>query len=146
MTARLATDGSSPVVLEGGPGDRVDHDLKELVGARQGPARERDAANGAGGTTIRGGGLNITHKGKAAGKAVGEAQGEKAAATAAAETPSPPSPRSGGLVLGSVGRDLAFEATLVEKLGRLVCEGALIEVVDVHKEVGAQMLRDYTTF
>lgn len=47
------------------------------------------------------------------------------------ETPS----SSAGLVLGSVGRDLGFEATMVERLGRLVCEGALIEVVDVHKEV-----------
>eukprot|EP00904_Undaria_pinnatifida_P009167 jgi/Undpi1/5380/HiC_scaffold_2.g00661.m1 len=39
-----------------------------------------------------------------------------------------------GLVLPSVGRDLVFEAGLMERLGRLVCEGALIEVVDVHKE------------
>lgn len=44
-------------------------------------------------------------------------------------------PRSGGLVLDSAGRDLSFEAGLMEVLGRLVCEGALIEVVDVHKEV-----------
>lgn len=40
-----------------------------------------------------------------------------------------------GLVLPSVGRSLLFEAGLMERLGRLVCEGALIEVVDVHKEV-----------
>ena len=40
-----------------------------------------------------------------------------------------------GLVLHSVGRDLRCEAALVERLGTLVCEGALIEVVDVHKEV-----------
>lgn len=50
-------------------------------------------------------------------------------------TPLPSPPRSAGLVLASVGRDLGFEAALVERLGRLVCEGALIEVVDVHKEV-----------
>lgn len=42
-----------------------------------------------------------------------------------------------GLVLPSVGRSLLFEAGLMERLGRLVCEGALIEVVDVHKEVSA---------
>ena len=40
-------------------------------------------------------------------------------------------------MLESVGRDLALEATLVESLGRLVCEGALIEVIDVHKEASA---------
>ncbi|CAM9344738.1 unnamed protein product, partial [Ectocarpus sp. 4 AP-2014] len=48
-------------------------------------------------------------------------------------TPPPPAP-SAGLVLASAGRRLGFEASLVERLGRLVCEGALIEVVDVHKE------------
>lgn len=62
-------------------------------------------------------------------------------ASSSSSTSSSPSPRSGGLVLGSVGRDLSFEAILVEKLGRLVCEGALIEVIDVHKEVGASALR-----
>ena len=41
------------------------------------------------------------------------------------------------------GRDLIFEADLIERLGRLVCEGALIEVVDVHKEVSA--LNDHET-
>lgn len=46
-----------------------------------------------------------------------------------------PTGSSRGLVLLSVGRDLAFEAGLLERLGRLVCEAALIEVVDVHKEV-----------
>lgn len=58
-----------------------------------------------------------------------------------------------GLVLGSVGRDLAFEAAMVERLGRLVCEGALIEVVDVHKEVCVRVCvcvseesRDFTTY
>lgn len=45
--------------------------------------------------------------------------------------------RSAGLILTSVGRDLVVEAGLMERLGRLVCEGALIEVVDVHKEVSA---------
>ena len=44
-----------------------------------------------------------------------------------------------GLVLPSIGRDLTFEASLMERLGRLVCEGALIEVVDVHKEVSAMV-------
>lgn len=44
------------------------------------------------------------------------------------------SPSSGGVALMSVGRDLMFEAALIERLGKLVCEGALIEVVDVHKE------------
>ena len=50
---------------------------------------------------------------------------------------------STGLILPSVGRDLIFEADLIERLGRLVCEGALIEVVDVHKEVSA--LNDHET-
>lgn len=40
-----------------------------------------------------------------------------------------------GLKLPSVGRDLGLEAMLMERLGRLICEGALVEVVDVHKEV-----------
>lgn len=40
-----------------------------------------------------------------------------------------------GLRLPSVGRDLGVEAALMERLGSLICEGALIEVVDVHKEV-----------
>ena len=62
----------------------------------------------------------------------GKARGEKATSS------SSPSPKWRGLMLESVGRDLAFEATLVERMGTLVCEGALIEVVDVHKEVGAQ--------
>ncbi|CAN0217487.1 unnamed protein product, partial [Ectocarpus sp. 8 AP-2014] len=48
--------------------------------------------------------------------------------------PPPPPPPSAGLVLASAGRRLGFEASLMERLGRLVCEGALIEVVDVHKE------------
>lgn len=43
-----------------------------------------------------------------------------------------------GVVLPSIGRDLGVEAGLLERLGRLVCEGALIEVVDVHKEVRAK--------
>ncbi|CAM9313150.1 unnamed protein product [Scytosiphon promiscuus] len=50
--------------------------------------------------------------------------------------PAVPPPQSGtaGVVLSSVGRDLGYEAALVERLGRLACEGVLIEVVDVHKE------------
>ncbi|CAM9170262.1 unnamed protein product, partial [Ectocarpus sp. 12 AP-2014] len=61
--------------------------------------------------------------------------GDTAEATAMmGGTPPPPPPPSAGLVLSSVGRRLGFEASLVERLGRLVCEGALIEVVDVHKE------------
>ncbi|CAB1102142.1 unnamed protein product [Ectocarpus sp. CCAP 1310/34] len=60
--------------------------------------------------------------------------GDTAEATAMkGGTPTPPTP-SAGLVLASAGRRLGFEASLVERLGRLVCEGALIEVVDVHKE------------
>lgn len=59
--------------------------------------------------------------------------GDTAEATAMKEGTTPPP--SAGLVLASVGRRLGFEASLVERLGRLVCEGALIEVVDVHKEV-----------
>lgn len=43
-----------------------------------------------------------------------------------------------GLLLPSGGRDLELEAGLIEKLGRLVCEGALIEVVDIHKEASSQ--------
>lgn len=50
-----------------------------------------------------------------------------------------------GLVLPSIGRDLIFEASLMERLGRLVCEGALIEVVDVHKEVSAMGCCMYVT-
>lgn len=50
---------------------------------------------------------------------------------------------SAGLVLTSVGRDLVVEAGLMERLGRLVCEGALIEVVDVHKEVSAMCCSIY---
>ena len=51
-----------------------------------------------------------------------------------------------GLVLPSVGRDLVFEAGLMERLGRLVCEGALIEVVDVHKEVSNMTSRVHDLF
>lgn len=40
-----------------------------------------------------------------------------------------------GLELPSVRRDLGVEAGLMERLGRLICEGALIEVVDIHKQV-----------
>lgn len=52
---------------------------------------------------------------------------------------------SAGLVLPSVGRDLVAEADLMERLGRLVCEGALIEVVDVHKEVSVIFAVSYTS-
>ncbi|CAM9357681.1 unnamed protein product [Ectocarpus sp. 13 AM-2016] len=60
--------------------------------------------------------------------------GDTAEATAMMGGTPPPPPPSAGLVLSSVGRRLGFEASLVERLGRLICEGALIEVVDVHKE------------
>lgn len=126
---------------EGGSGDGANPKLHEDVGAGQAPAQEGEAANVAGAST-RGGGLDITHAQRVAGDGVGEAQVDKVVVKAAPPLPLPsslPPPRSSGLVLGSVGRDLAFEGALVERLGRLVCEGALIEVVDVHKEVRANV-------
>lgn len=82
---------------------------------------------------VAGDGVAVTHGEKVLGDQTGVAAVGGVAKTAPSSSPSPPS--SAGLVLGSVGRDLAFEAAMVERLGRLVCEGALIEVVDVHKEV-----------
>lgn len=154
MPASSAEGGGAPVTSRGGPGDRADQGLRELVVHDvQAPAQKGYAANGAE-RTAHGGTLNVAHAGKEAEDGVGGSQREKAVtkATATASLSPPPrssaspSPRTGGLVLGSVGRDLAFEATLVEKLGRLVCEGALIEIIDVHKEVGARAWRDWIPF
>lgn len=136
MAARSAAGSGAPAIPEGGAGDGADPKLREVVWDGKAPTKNGEAANDAGAST-RGGALDITHAEKVAGGGVGGAQGEKVAVKAAPSLLPPP--RSGGLVLGSVGRDLGFEATLVETLGRLVCEGALIEVVDVHKEVRANV-------
>ncbi|CAM9182447.1 unnamed protein product, partial [Discosporangium mesarthrocarpum] len=46
-----------------------------------------------------------------------------------------PNPKGcGGITLRSVCRDLDYEVKIVERLGQLVCEGALIEVLDVKEE------------
>lgn len=72
------------------------------------------------------------NRGRAVGVGGGDAGGESGkSASPVLDT----LPVFAGVQLPSVGRDLGVEAGLLERLGRLVCEGALIEVVDVHKEV-----------
>ncbi|CAM9103685.1 unnamed protein product [Laminaria digitata] len=104
--SRRAAEGAIPA--EANPAFVASEVCATPVGFSEGAVKERE--DGAG---VRGGGE------------AGEASTDEGEA-------SPLSPV--GVVLPSIGRDLVFEAGLMERLGRLVCEGALIEVVDVHKE------------